>query len=255
MRTYWLFIELENTLINEDKIYAYIYKRMWERASELGKTITFPRLLAMREALIREKRKGPPFNILGTRLLGKDNWDTLKQRINKEIRKNYMNHVRFFDDIVPQLKDIRMIKNLKITFIAFQPKSIEDLIAEKKIKNIYRQIKIFEKGWLEIPNPSFLITHFDKESIKPENVIILTSRTGDYVKGLSDWGAKVILYKPKTAYKGWSPTSDDATGNAYLDSIQRSDRMEIDEEKKDMKVAAITTEFSAVKELLARFVT
>lgn len=254
MRTYWLFIELENTLINEDKIYAYIYKRMWERASELGKTITFPRLLAMREALIREKRKGPPFNILGTRLLGKENWDQLKGKINKDIKKNYLSYVAFFEDSIPQLKEIKKIKNLKIVFVAFQPKYVEDLIAQMKIKNIYRQVRVYEKAWLENPNPSYMISHFDKDSLKSEQVIILTSRTGDYVRSLSDWGAKVILYKPKTSFKGWSPSSDNATGNAYLDSIQRSDKMEIDEEKKDMKVTAITTEFRAVKELLERFV-
>ncbi|MBN1150649.1 hypothetical protein JXA84_05445 [candidate division WOR-3 bacterium] len=254
MKSFWLVVELENTLINEDRIYAHIYKRMWERASELGKTITFPRLLAMREALIREKRKGPPFNILGTRLLGKDNWTVLKGRINKEVKKSYDDHVIFFDNVIPLLKEMKNIKNLKIVFAAFQPKCVENIIAEKKIKNVYKDFKIFEKGWLDNPGPSVLISHFDRQKIKPDSVIVVTSKTGDYIRGLSDWGAKVILYKPKVTYKGWNPTSDDATGNAYIDSIQRSDRMEIDEEKKDMKVTAITTEFSAIKELIRRFI-
>lgn len=239
---YWILVEVENTLLNEDPIVAYIYERMWRRASELGKTITFPRLLAMREALIREKRRGPPFSILGTRLLGKDNWNAIWIDIVKDLKRNYMKKVKGLEMMISNFKEINSNKKLKCAIIARQPKSFADIIYDMRIKTLFKSISISDSSWLVSPETTDIIQLMKKLNTDVKRTLVITSRGGEYISELYSTGVKIIMFKPKISSKEWFPKSDNPYGKAYLDSLQRSDSLEIEEEKKIKNVIAIVTD-------------
>ncbi|KQC14713.1 MAG: hypothetical protein APR63_13565 [Desulfuromonas sp. SDB] len=245
MRTwkgYWVFIEAENTILNEDPIIAYIYEKMWRKASELGKTITFPRLLAMREALIREKRIGPPYSILGTRLLGKDNWTSTWREIYKDLKKNYRKKIKTLDLMIPFLKELKGSYKVRCCLIARQPRSVTDLVYKMRIKSQFDDLKVNDKVWLYAPDPDVINNMMHKLKTLPEQSILITSRGSEYIREMYETGIKIILYKPRIEAKHWFPKSDNPYGKAYLDSLQRSDLLEIEEEKRSKHISAILSD-------------
>lgn len=238
----WFFIDVENVLLNEDQMISSIYELMWNKASEIGKTITFPRLLAMREALIREKKGGMPFDVLGKRLLTKNVWEKLRIEIKKKLLVNYKESVQNLKIIISELKIIKSELKINIALVARQPRDYNNIFKTMRIKSLYSYYKLSEKEWLTYPLVESFIAILNKVKANAENVILLTTVAGQYVNDISEYGTKIILFKPKIQSKNWSPGSDNPFGRAYLDSLERSDYLEKNEEKKLKNVSAIISD-------------
>ena len=84
----WVFFDVGNVILNDDPNLANAYIRLYEALKEKGYEITFSEMMEERFKIMKGmeiEQTGPYFNILGEKLLGKEEYSSVFIELAEEM--------------------------------------------------------------------------------------------------------------------------------------------------------------------------
>jgi 5'-nucleotidase len=213
----WVFLDVGNVIMNDDPVMAFLYIELHRALVSRGSSVTFPELLAEREADLVVRGPGHWYR-LGEKYLGTDGLHNLMHHCAAEIRSNYM----AYHNILPGMAEALewLAGRFHLGLLANQLRESVDTMTSLGLRRHFRVLAVSELIERKKPEPDIFEWALREAGCAPEEAVMVGDRIDNDIVPARRAGMWTVWFHAPLLEKGYTP----APGNArlYFESQQRA---------------------------------
>lgn len=247
----WLFLDIGNVLMNDDPAMAFLYRELYHATCAAGYQVSYRRLLAEREELIRIR--GPEhWGILARRYLGVNGQRKLMDACSTKIRADYM----ACHAVIPGMVDaIRTLATrYRIGVIANQLREVSAALDSIGLGEVIALRGISEIIGIRKPDLAIYRWACEQARCEPCEALMIGDRIDNDIAPARAAGLWTILFRIPHDAKGY--VAADEMESLYFASQLRESICRISpagsEEAPDMTAGSIPELLAAIEEIRIR---
>lgn len=209
----WVFFDVGDVLINEDRLRFNLFRIL----RELMSGTSFEALFSQREQLIRENADPSPHYTIARQNLTEavfQNWQSQVTRFAYQNRDEMLILMPGMVDLLKKLAD-----RFHLGIVANQPEWIERYLDEAGVLSFFETVCISEAVKLCKPHPGIFELAMEKSGCSPGECVMIGDRLDNDIVPARKLGWRTIWLNLPPREKGWEPQS--AEERLYLDSLEK----------------------------------
>jgi 5'-nucleotidase len=213
----WIFLDVGNVIMNDDPVMAFLYVELHRALESSGQRISFPDLLAEREADLAARGPGHWYR-LGEKYLGTDGLHNLMHHCAAEIRSNYM----ACHNILPGMAEALewLSGRFSLGLLANQLRESADALTALGLRRHFRVLALSELVDRKKPEPGIFEWALNEARCAPDEAVMVGDRIDNDIVPARRAGMWTIWFHAPLKEKGYVPAPGQA--RMYFESQQRA---------------------------------
>jgi HAD superfamily hydrolase (TIGR01549 family) len=235
----WIFFDVGNIIFDDAPVMALIYDALYERARRSHPDLTFERLLAERERLIREQHGRWPHHDLAEKYLGENGYREWRDHYNREVNRDYDR----YNIPVPGIHDVlrKLGRRYKLGLAANQPLGCRASMERRGFLQYFSLVWLSAEVGMEKPEPEFFATMLAKAGCRPEAAVMIGDRMDNDIRPARKAGMKTVWLRYNCNVGELSAEKE--TWRSYFESRRRVSSADMaprgDDERPDATVSSV----------------
>jgi HAD superfamily hydrolase (TIGR01509 family) len=212
----WLFLDVGNVLMNDDRAMALLYRELHRALCAAGYRMSFHDLLAEREELIRTR--GPEhWEVLGRKYLGEGGHKRLARRCASTIRADYM----ACHDLLPGVREAieLLARRYRIGIVANQLREVIGALDQAGLGRYLEIHAVSDVVGLRKPDPALFQWALAQAGCAPGEAVMVGDRADNDIAPARAIGMWTILCRIPHDVKGATPRTEEE--RLYFESQRR----------------------------------
>lgn len=216
MSDVWLFFDIGDTLVNEDKLRFQIFKSLQKAITvETGHEFPFQELLALRERRLLEGELGVHYGI-AKELLSPAGYDAWVEGVATLIRNASQSELH---PIPGAVNILGQLSRYSLGIIADQPAHLLSQFANWGFEGVFSVVALDSLTGFHKPDTRLFEWALSRANCRAANAVMVGNRLDADVIPAKRSGMKAILCEIELSTKGWYPPGGDEL--LYLQSLSR----------------------------------
>ena len=170
----WVFFDVGNIIFDDAPVMALIYDTLFERARRTHPDLTFERILAEREQLIREQHCGSHHHALAEKYLSEEEYWRWRKHYNREANRDFDR----YNIPIPGIHDVlrELAGRYKLGLAANQPLGCRASLQRRGFLQYFSLVWLSAEVGMEKPSLEFFATMLAKAVCPPEAAVMIGDR-------------------------------------------------------------------------------